>query len=133
MTRLPTCAACATALLSLAMALASASGAFAHVTLEHGEAPANSFHKSVFRVPHGCEGSATIAVRIQIPDGVRDQLRAHCLKDLSNGGRGIGNQLEAWFINPLARALFEANLPDGAARTATALAERDGIPTITLG
>jgi ATP-dependent Clp protease ATP-binding subunit ClpA len=72
-------------------------------------------------------------VRIGIPDGVRDQLRAHCLRDLSNGGRGIGNQLEAWFINPLARALFEADLPDGAARTVTALAERDGIPTITLG
>ena len=72
-------------------------------------------------------------VRIEIPDGVRDQLRAHCLKDLSNGGRGIGNQLEAWFINPLARALFEANPPEGTTRTLESLVEKDGVPTVTLG
>jgi energy-coupling factor transporter ATP-binding protein EcfA2 len=35
------------------------------------------------------------------------QLQAVCLADLSNGGRGIRNQLEAHLINPLARALFE--------------------------
>ncbi|MEI8044051.1 MAG: AAA family ATPase, partial [Verrucomicrobiota bacterium] len=71
-------------------------------------------------------------VRIQIPDSVRDQLRGHCLKDLSNGGRGVGNQLEAWFINPLARALFEANPPEGATRTLASLTEKEGVPTITL-
>lgn len=60
-------------------------------------------------------------------------MRAHCLSDLSNGGRGIGNQLEAWFINPLARALFEANLAEGGARTVASLAEKNGVPTITLG
>ncbi|MEI6393300.1 MAG: hypothetical protein WCH39_29840 [Schlesneria sp.] len=46
-------------------------------------------------------------VRIEIPDSVRDELRGHCLKDLSNGGRGIG--------------------------TGASLAEKDGVPTITLG
>lgn len=55
-----------TALLSLA----TASGALAHVTLEASEAPANSFHKAVFRIAHGCEGSPTVAIRIQIPDSV---------------------------------------------------------------
>ncbi len=30
-----------------------------------------------------------------------------CLADLSNGGRGVRNQLEAHLVNPLARALFE--------------------------
>lgn len=38
---------------------------------------------------------------------VQDRLRSICLADLSNGGRGVRNQLEAHFINPLARALFE--------------------------
>ena len=71
-------------------------------------------------------------VRIQIPDTVRDQLRGHCLKDLSNGGRGVGNQLEAWFINPLARALFEVNPPEGATRNLASLTEKKGVPTITL-
>jgi len=35
---------------------------------------------------------------------------ARCIDDLSNGGRGIGNQLESLFINPLARALFGLDL-----------------------
>ena len=37
---------------------------------------------------------------------MREQLRELCTKDLSNGGRGIGNQLESLFVNPLARAMF---------------------------
>ena len=37
-----------------------------------------------------------------------DVLRQVCLADLSNGGRGIRNQLEAHFVNPLARVLFDA-------------------------
>ncbi len=45
--------------------------ALAHVTLETAEAPAGSFYKAVLRVPHGCAGSATTAIRVQIPDGVK--------------------------------------------------------------
>jgi energy-coupling factor transporter ATP-binding protein EcfA2 len=47
---------------------------------------------------------------------VRDALRAVCLADLSNGGRGIRNQLESHLINPLARALFEEESPSGSFR-----------------
>jgi uncharacterized protein YcnI len=43
---------------------------FAHVTLEVQEAPAKSTYKAVARVPHGCEGAATLKVRIRVPDGV---------------------------------------------------------------
>jgi periplasmic copper chaperone A len=42
----------------------------AHVYLETAEAPANSTYKAVLRVPHGCEGKPTIALRVQIPEGV---------------------------------------------------------------
>jgi ATP-dependent Clp protease ATP-binding subunit ClpA len=35
-------------------------------------------------------------------------LRGLCLADLSNGGRGIRNQVEAHLINPLSRALFDS-------------------------
>jgi uncharacterized protein YcnI len=42
----------------------------AHVTLEVREAAAGSYYKAVFRVTHGCEGSPTVGLRIQIPDGV---------------------------------------------------------------
>ncbi|MGX5840051.1 YcnI family copper-binding membrane protein [Mesorhizobium sp. ArgA1] len=46
------------------------SAAFAHITLETQEAPVGSTYKAVLRVPHGCDGKATTAVRVQIPEGV---------------------------------------------------------------
>jgi len=45
-------------------------------------------------------------VALAIDDGVRAQLQDLCTRDLSNGGRGIGNRLESLFVNPLSRALF---------------------------
>lgn len=57
--------------LLLAAALAGvALPAFAHITLETQEAPVPSTYKAVLRVPHGCEGSATVKIRVQIPEGV---------------------------------------------------------------
>lgn len=54
-----------------ALALPFATGiAFAHVSLEKGEAPVGSTYKAVFRVPHGCEGAPTNVVRVQVPEGV---------------------------------------------------------------
>src|SRR3954453_7121009 len=44
--------------------------AHAHVTLEQQEAPVGATYKAVLRVPHGCEGSATTAIRVKIPEGV---------------------------------------------------------------
>ena len=52
------------------LAILVATPAFAHVTLEVSKAPAGSPYKAVFRVPHGCNGAATTALRIQIPEGV---------------------------------------------------------------
>lgn len=40
-------------------------------------------------------------------------LRGMCLRDLSNGGRGIRNHVEAHLLNPLARALFDADAKPG--------------------
>ena len=36
-----------------------------------------------------------------------------CLRDLSHGGRGIRNQLEAHLLNPLARAVFDNDMRRG--------------------
>jgi ATP-dependent Clp protease ATP-binding subunit ClpA len=47
---------------------------------------------------------------------VQAKLQSICLADLSNGGRGIRNQLEAHLINPLARALFEQDSLSGSFR-----------------
>lgn len=56
--------------LTCALLTACAGTAFAHVSLEKGEAAAGSTYKATFRVPHGCEGKPTNVVRIRIPDGV---------------------------------------------------------------
>ena len=45
-------------------------GRLAHITLETQEAKVGSTYKAVLRVPHGCDGKATTAVRVQIPEGV---------------------------------------------------------------
>lgn len=42
----------------------------AHVTLEAKQAKVGAAYKAVFGVPHGCEGSPTTEVRIDIPEGV---------------------------------------------------------------
>jgi periplasmic copper chaperone A len=55
-------------LVGAALALAPAAGA--HVTANPGSATAGEFTKLDFRVPHGCEGSATTSLTVRMPDGV---------------------------------------------------------------
>jgi uncharacterized protein YcnI len=58
--------------LGAAGVLTASSLAFAHITLETQQAPVSGSYKAVFRVPHGCGGSATVAVRVRIPTGFVD-------------------------------------------------------------
>ena len=51
-------------------AAAIATPALAHVELESATAPAGSTYKAVLTVPHGCTGSPTVAIRVQIPEEV---------------------------------------------------------------
>ena len=69
---------------------------------------------------------------LEIPPEVRDRLLALCTADLSNGGRGIGNALESVFINPLARALFAAELEGRDRITVTDIVEQDKVFSVTL-
>jgi ATP-dependent Clp protease ATP-binding subunit ClpA len=48
-------------------------------------------------------------IDISLAKQAETPLRQACLADLSNGGRGIRNKVEALLINPLARALFEVD------------------------
>lgn len=52
-----------------------------------------------------------------IDSRARQRLLELCTADLSNGGRGIRNQIEANLINPLARSLFDDS-PSGPVRIA---------------
>jgi uncharacterized protein YcnI len=56
--------------LAAAIAATVVMPAQAHVTIEAQEARIGSGFKAVVRVPHGCAGSATTAIRVKIPDGV---------------------------------------------------------------
>ena len=71
-------------------------------------------------------------ISITLPDVVKESLRTHCLQDLSNGGRGVGNQLEAWFINPLGRALFDQNVTCGSRVTVESVDLVESVPTVKL-
>lgn len=57
------------ATLGVALPLFIAGSAVAHVTLETAQAPAQAGYKAVLRVPHGCDGKATQAIRVKIPEG----------------------------------------------------------------
>jgi uncharacterized protein YcnI len=54
----------------IAVATLAASSASAHISLENRQATIGAGYKAVFAVPHGCAGSATIKLRVQIPEGV---------------------------------------------------------------
>lgn len=52
-------------------ALLLASSAHAHITLEQREAEAGSAYKAVFKVGHGCDGSATRRITVTLPTGFK--------------------------------------------------------------
>ncbi len=51
-------------------ALGVASAAAAHVTLTDPKAAPGAYYTSFFRIGHGCAGSATTALRVEIPEGI---------------------------------------------------------------
>lgn len=57
-------------IIALALAMAAALPAAAHVSLENGTARIASNYKAILRVPHGCDGKATTAIRVRLPEGV---------------------------------------------------------------
>ena len=56
--------------LTLAALALSAPAAFAHATFEQREVTQNARERMVIRIPHGCDGEATLRVRVAIPDGI---------------------------------------------------------------
>jgi uncharacterized protein YcnI len=57
-------------LLAVAVTALAVSPATAHVSLEGKQATVGAAYKAVFAVPHGCAGSPTTKIRVQIPEGV---------------------------------------------------------------
>lgn len=73
--------------------------------------------------------AAASGYRISLAADVKSALKELCIADLSNGGRGIRNKIEAHLINPLARALFEL---DGLGPWTIGALESGAVTTLTL-
>ena len=67
-----------------------------------------------------------------VSEQAHETLVAECLGDLSNGGRGIGNRLEAVLINPLARALFDHGTTPGTSLTVEWIKAQNGTYEVVL-
>ena len=48
-------------------------------------------------------------ITLNISETVRDRLLERSLENLANGGRGIGNIVESYLIDPLSRYMFDEN------------------------
>lgn len=55
--------------LAACAALFLAHTALAHVVLQDGAAAAGASYRAAFQIGHGCDGAATTAIRVRIPEG----------------------------------------------------------------
>ncbi|MFN3584037.1 YcnI family protein [Phenylobacterium sp.] len=78
--------------LTLGAALCVVAPASAHVAVQPTEAKAGSYQVLRFGVGHGCDGAATTAVRIEIPEGVsaaRPQPKPGWTLDIARAGERV--------------------------------------------
>ncbi len=68
-------------------------------------------------------------IALSLSEAAMETLAAQALRNLHNGGRGIGNVVENLLINPLARYLFDEGIFENAALTIDAV-EPEGLPPV---
>src|SRR6478609_2602476 len=104
--------------LSVLLLPASAMPALAHVTLAVAEAPAGSSYRAVLRIPHGCDGTATRSVRVEIPEGlfaVKPMPKAGWTLETTSGAYARGYQDHGRPVTEGVKTIewSGGNLPDG--------------------
>jgi DNA polymerase III delta prime subunit len=72
------------------------------------------------------------SIALDISGEVRDALQKICCRDLAMGGRGIGNNLEQFFVNPLARSLFDFGAEKGASLAVRKITLEDDVCGLEL-
>ncbi|MCS0612814.1 YcnI family protein [Massilia kyonggiensis] len=97
-------------------ALFAAPLAHAHITVAPATAPAGAYQTLVFKVGHGCAGSATTGITVLLPEGVT-------AKPMPKGGWAItlATREISWRGGPLPDAYYDeftvqARLPDAPGR-----------------
>ncbi|WP_454762600.1 YcnI family copper-binding membrane protein [Cupriavidus campinensis] len=95
--------------------------ASAHVVFEQKQAAAGSYFKGVLLVGHGCDGSATRAITVTIPEGVQgahpqpkpgwqmEVTRAKLVRPYASHGKTVDEDVRTlrWFGGTLADAHFD--------------------------
>jgi periplasmic copper chaperone A len=99
-------------------ALFAAPLAHAHVTVAPATAPAGAYQTLVFKVGHGCAGSATTGITVQLPEGVTAKPMPKAGWTITLAPREI-----SWRGGPLPDAYYDeftlqAKLPDTPGRYA---------------
>lgn len=59
-----------TAIAAALLSVCAVGESAAHVTANPNTAPAGSYFRTALRVGHGCDGSATVALRVTVPDDI---------------------------------------------------------------
>jgi hypothetical protein len=117
-------------------ALCAAPLAHAHITVAPASAPAGAYQTLVFKVGHGCDGSATTAITVSLPEGVTakpmpkpgwtlDLVEGKLATPLQAHGKTITRAVReiTWRGGPLPDAYYDeftvqAKLPDAPGRYA---------------
>ncbi|HEY7482860.1 MAG TPA: AAA family ATPase [Streptosporangiaceae bacterium] len=71
-------------------------------------------------------------ITLSLGGDVLQTLQKWCISELEKGGRGIGMALESYFVNPLARALFDREQPPTPRVTVSAIEREGSIVKLTL-
>ena len=69
------------------------------------------FEKMLYNVLHRLKDAHDIS--LEISGEMKKELLMHVSRDLSMGGRGIGNNIEEILVNPLSRELFNVGVMRG--------------------
>lgn len=118
-------------------AAANCAPAFAHITAQPNEAVGGTYFQTTLNVPHGCDGSSTVAIQVAIPAdvlSVKPQMKAGWRVDIQTRaiepplkgehGASITQSVGSveWRGGPLPDSLYDSfglvmKLPDAAGKT----------------
>jgi len=95
--------------LALLFILAMPSLAFSHASLEQKEVETGNFYKAVLGIGHGCKGSTTTKITVELPEGVnkaKPMPKAGWQVEILTGSTGNVNQI-VWSGGELLDAHFD--------------------------
>lgn len=75
----------------------------------------------------------TQSIIIQLSENVWEKIEKKVLENLEEGGRGVGNVVEEYFITPLSNYVFDHHIQKGGVIHIMDISETDGIAKLICG